>query len=128
MTRTPVYPVYLKLAVTCDVYTNFTISILYQRCLYHRKQNDRRIGPASDFLRCFLLGFVPYAPLVPCGSGVFCFFRAKSVDRRLTGRIRVMKVGKMRLCTARWSLDAELPNAQPQLPTASCMVGVLNVM
>ena len=26
------------------------------------------------------------------------------------------------------TLDAELPNVEPQLPTASCMVGVLNVM
>ena len=57
------------------------------------------------------------------------FIRAKSVDRRLIGRIKMMKDGKTRLCTARWDpCDAELPNAQPQLPTASCMVGVLNVM
>ena len=56
------------------------------------------------------------------------FFRAKSVDRRLIGRIKMMKGGKTTIVRLGGTLDAELPNAQPQLPTASCMVGVLNVM
>ena len=35
------------------------------------------LGLHLIYLRCFLLIFVPYAQLVPCGSGVFCFFEQR---------------------------------------------------
>ena len=56
------------------------------------------------------------------------FFRAKSVDGRLIDRIKIMKEEKCDCVRLGGTLDAELPNAQPQLPTARCMVGVLHVM
>ena len=57
-----------------------------------KKQNDGRIGTAPDYFRCFLPVFVPYALWVPRGSGVSCYFRQKSVARRLMiRRIKIMK-------------------------------------
>ena len=94
----------------------------------HHEQSGSRFGPAPDYLRCFLLVFVPYAPLVPSlWFWTFLFFSGKecraTADRWNEKNERI-NATMLRL---RKTLHAELPNAEPQLPSASCMVGVLNV-
>ena len=42
--------------------------------------------------------------------------------------MKVMKKEKCDYVRLSGTLDEELPNAEPLLPTASCMVGVLNEM
>ena len=124
MTRTPVYPVYLKFAVTGYVHT---IILLFY---YHNNDAYTILNKKTEELglhltiRCFLLVFVPYAPLVPCGSGVFCFFGQIKECRPTADRSNENN----EISRSATTLDAELPNAEPQSLTASCMVGILNVM
>ena len=70
----------------------------------------------------FLLVFVPFASLVPCGSGVFFFFSAKecrrTADPSNENNERKEKGDYLRLGG---TLDAELsktPNPNCQLPVA----------
>ena len=101
---TPVYPVNLKFAVTGYVYTtiNYYYFNLLATMLTPFFTKWQRNWGCTWLSQVLLLVFVPCAPLVPCGPGVFCFFRAKSVDRRLIGRIKIITVGKMQPCTGRW--------------------------
>ena len=60
---------------------------------------------------CFLLVFVPYAPLVPCGPGFFCFFSGKECRPTADRSIKMMKKEKRDYVRLGGTLDAELQNA-----------------
>ena len=84
------------------LHCNLTTLILKQRCLHHSEQNDTRIGLHLTIPGVFCLFLFRMLRWYLMDLEFFCFFRAKSVDRWLIGRIKIMKEGKTRLCTARW--------------------------